>query len=65
MSKVVNIATDKERKGTMTKKEMLNYIESTDMIINFDYKYLMRRDKDHITYLYNRAKEYVKKQERK
>ena len=49
----------------MTKKEMLNYIESTDMIINFDYKYLMRRDKDHITYLYNRAKEYAKKQERK
>lgn len=39
----------------MTKTKMLDFIESTGMIINFDRKYLMRRSKDYIEGLYDAA----------
>lgn len=39
----------------MTKTEMLNFIESTGMIIDFDRKYLMRKSKDYIQCLYDEA----------
>ena len=45
----------------MTKVEMLNYIEKTGMVIDFDAKYLMRQTKDRITRLYNQAVQYSKR----
>lgn len=45
----------------MTKKEMIDYIEKTDRVIDFDRNYLMRKTKKEIEYLYN----VVKKQEEK
>jgi hypothetical protein len=45
----------------MTKVEMLNYIEKTGMVIDFDAKYLMRQTKDRITRLYNQAVQYAKR----
>ena len=43
----------------MTKEKMLNFIESTGMVIDFDRKYLMRRSKEHITGLYVAAMHYA------
>lgn len=45
----------------MTKKAMLDYIEYTGMVIDFDRKYLMRRDKWYIEHLYKGAIEYAKR----
>lgn len=45
----------------MTKKEMLQYIEKSGMVIDFSYNYLYRRDKNYINNLYNRAIKYNKK----
>lgn len=45
----------------MTKTEMLDFIEKTGMIIDFDRNYLMRKTKDHIIDLYNRAVVYAGK----
>ena len=45
----------------MTKTEMLNFIETTGMVINFDRKYLMRRSKDYISHLYDAAILYAAK----
>jgi hypothetical protein len=45
----------------LTKVEMLNYIQKTGMVIDFDYKYLQRRTKDDITDLYNRAVQYAER----
>lgn len=42
----------------MTKKTMLDYIESTGLVIDFDRKYLMRKDKEYITRLYNHCKKW-------
>jgi hypothetical protein len=42
----------------MTKKEMLDFIETTGMVIDFDRKYLMRREKSHIQRLYDLALKY-------
>lgn len=42
----------------MTKKEMLQYIEKSGMVIDFSYNYLYRRDKNYIINLYNRAIKY-------
>ena len=39
----------------MTKTKMLDFIESTGMVIDFDRKYLMRKSKDYIQGLYNAA----------
>lgn len=43
----------------MTKEKMLNFIESTGMVIDFDRKYLMRRSKEYITGLYVAAMHYA------
>lgn len=45
----------------MTKTEMLNFIETTGMIVNFDRKYLMRKSKDYIKGLYDGAVVYANK----
>ena len=36
----------------MSKEKMLNFIEATGMVVDFDRKYLMRRSKEYITSLY-------------
>lgn len=43
----------------MTKEKMLNFIEATGMVIDFDRKYLMRRSKEYITGLYVSAMRYA------
>lgn len=43
----------------MTKEKMLNFIEATGMVINFDRKYLMRHSKEYITSLYVAAMHYA------
>lgn len=45
----------------MTKKEMIDYIEKTGRVIDFDRNYLMRKLKKEIEWLYN----VVKTQEEK
>ena len=42
----------------MTKSEMLDFIETTGMIIDFDRNFLMRKSKDKIQDYYERAKIY-------
>lgn len=42
----------------MTKERMLDFIEQTGMVIDFDRKHLMRRSKSYIIGLYDAAKEY-------
>lgn len=39
----------------MTKGKMLDFIESTGMVVNFDRKYLMRKSKTYIIGLYDAA----------
>lgn len=39
----------------MTKERMLDFIEKTKMVIDFDRKYLMRKSKSYITGLYDAA----------
>ena len=39
----------------MTKTEMLNFIETSGMVVNFDRKYLMRKSKDYISGMYDSA----------
>ena len=43
----------------MTKTKMLDFIESTGMVIDFDRKYLMRKSKDYIQGLYDAAIAFV------
>ena len=45
----------------MTKTEMLNFIETTGMVIDFDRKYLMRKSKKYITDLYKASIIYTEK----
>lgn len=45
----------------MTKTEMLDFIEKTGMIIDFDRNYLMKKTKARIVVLYNRAVVYAGK----
>ena len=45
----------------MKKTEMVNFIGSTGMVIDFDSKWLMRKTKQYIENLYNQAVEYSKK----
>ena len=40
---------------------MLDFIEEIGFVIDFDRKYLMRRDKEYIKRLYNMAINYVQK----
>ena len=46
---------------TMTKKEMLDYIEESGMILDFDRKYLMRCLKSRIEHFYKMAQEFNKR----
>ena len=39
----------------MTKAKMIDFIESTGMVINFDRKYLMHQSKSYIQGLYDAA----------
>lgn len=45
----------------MTKAKMLDCIEKTGMVINFDRKYLMRKSKEYIKGLYDRAINYAQR----
>lgn len=45
----------------MTKKAMLDYIENTGMVINFNRKRLMSKSKDYVEFLYNMAVEREEK----
>lgn len=45
----------------MTKAKMLDFIESTGMVIDFDRKYLMRKSKEYIKGLYDSAVIYAAK----
>lgn len=45
----------------MTKKEMLDFIETTGLIIDFDRNYLMRKDKKYIQHLYELALKFREK----
>ena len=45
----------------LTKTAMLDFIESTGVVIDFDRKYLMRRDKEYIERLYQHAVAYSQK----
>ena len=45
----------------MTKKEMLDFIETTGMIIDFDRNYLMHKDKKYIQRLYELALKFREK----
>ena len=40
---------------------MLDIIEKSQIVIDFDYNYLMRKNKVYITNLYNRSLEYMKR----
>ena len=44
---------------TMTKKQMIDYIESANFVVDFDRKYLMRKSKDYLQGLYHAAVIYV------
>lgn len=43
----------------MTKKEMLNFIKTTNLVVDFDYNYLMKRTKKQIEELYNHCKKVI------
>lgn len=45
----------------MTKTEMLDFIEKSGMVLDFDRNYLMHRSKDYIIHLYEMAIKFVKK----
>ena len=45
----------------MTKAKMLDFIEKIGFVIDFDRKYLMRRDKEYIERLYNMAINHANK----
>lgn len=43
----------------MTKKAMIDYIETTNLVLDFDRKYLMRQPKLYIERLYNHCKKVI------
>ena len=45
----------------MTKTEMINFIESTGMVANFDRKYFARLSKESIKRMYDMAVAYAAK----
>jgi hypothetical protein len=45
----------------MTKTEMINFIESTGMITNFDRKYFARLPKESVKRMYDMAVAYAAK----
>ena len=50
---------NKKEIQTMTKKQMIDYIESANFVVDFDRKYLMRKSKDYLQGLYDAAVVYV------
>lgn len=65
-----NIITERERTETlserkeirkMTKTEMINFIESTGMVVNFDRKYFARLPKESVKRMYDMAVAYAAK----
>ena len=47
----------------MTKGKMLDFIEKTGMVIDFDRKYLMKKSKERIIGLYEAAVQYEARKE--
>ena len=45
----------------MTKKMMVDAIEKSGLVIDFDRNYLMRKDKEYLTRLYNHCVSYQNK----
>ena len=45
----------------MTKAQMVNVIEESNMVVNFSRSYFMRRDKEYVTRFYNMALEFMSK----
>ena len=45
----------------MTKKQMIDYIENSNMVINFSKSYFMHRLKKDVERFYNLAVEYNKR----
>lgn len=45
----------------MTKKEMLDYMEKIGCVVDFDRKYLMRKDKEYLTRLYGYVVKYAER----
>lgn len=44
----------------MTKAEMVDFIEKTGLVVDFDRDYMMRKLKSNITRLYEHCKKYYK-----
>jgi hypothetical protein len=57
-----NLPNKRKEDLKMTKTEMINYIEMSNMVIDFDRKYLMRKDKGYVQDLFNKAVAYVERQ---
>ena len=49
----------------MTKTEMIDFIETTGMIIDFDRNFLMKKSKTDIIRYYNMAVEFANKKEQR
>ena len=43
----------------MTKKMLIDEIEKTDMVVDFDRNYLMKKDRKYLEWLYNRCQACV------
>ena len=54
----------KEREVTtmkMTKAMMIDVIEKSGMVVDFDRKYLMKKDKQYLERLYNHCVKFIEK----
>ena len=47
----------------MTKKQMLDFIETTGMVVDFNRNFLMKRSKEYIKGLYDMAVRYATKEQ--
>lgn len=45
----------------MTKAQMIEVIEKSNMVVNFSKSYFMRRDKEYVTRFYNMALAFIAK----
>lgn len=43
----------------MTKKTMIDYIETTNLVVDFDRHYLMKQSKSYIERIYNHCKKVM------
>ena len=48
----------------MTKAMMIDVIEKSGMVVNFDRKYLMKKDKQYLERLYNHCVKFIEKNEK-